>query len=157
MCSTFIQLVIVNCQNHECKSINSLIQRSNRLATRVEKFVRSSDTCARSITGYESHVTCGPIRSSHCFGAENEHLTVEHGGRKWRTLLWEISFLFCVEWPLIWGLAVIRNFHVQLWTEWLILTMDNEGMNFMIAWTWNNYLESDKSIDFIEKCLQHMQ
>ena len=26
----------------------------------------------------------------------------------------------CVEWPLIWGLVVIRNFHVQLWSEWLI-------------------------------------
>ena len=47
MCSTFIQLVIVKCQNHECKSIKSLIQRSNRVATRVENF-RHLKTHARS-------------------------------------------------------------------------------------------------------------
>ena len=65
MCGRFIQLVIVKCQNHECKSINSFIQRLNRVATRAGNF-RHLKTCARSITGYQSHARVT------CIGAEKE-------------------------------------------------------------------------------------
>ena len=58
MYSKFIPLVIENCQNHECKSINWQIQRLHRLVVRVDiSFV------VHSSSKHE-------VQRSRCFGAE---------------------------------------------------------------------------------------